>query len=114
MRNTLIQQRARTLRSNSTDTERYLWQRLRGKQVAGSRIRRQVPIGPYIADFVCLEAKLVVEVDGSQHGGDYDQTRDQVIQSHGFLVLRFWNNEVLQNIDGVLDVILRALQESQC
>ena len=111
MRDQVTQNRARELRLRPTDTERFLWQRLRGKQLCGFRFRRQVPIASYIADFVCLEGKLVVEVDGSQHGEERDRIRDQTIQSHGFRVLRFWNNEVWQNTEGVLETILEALQE---
>ncbi|MBL8513144.1 MAG: endonuclease domain-containing protein, partial [Betaproteobacteria bacterium] len=91
-----IVQRARELRSNSTDAERHLWQQLRGKQVEGFRFRRQRPIGTYIADFVCLEARLIIELDGGQHAEQtaYDAARDAFLCSEGFQVIRFWNGDV--------------------
>ncbi|HEY3806875.1 MAG TPA: DUF559 domain-containing protein [Kofleriaceae bacterium] len=101
---------ARTLRSRLTDAETKLWSRLRRKQVDGRRFRRQVPIDGYIADFVCLQARLIIEVDGGQHAGSKrDATRTAYLESQGFDVLRFWNNDVLQNIDGVLETIRIAL-----
>ncbi len=112
MRNPLTQQRATRLRRQPTDAEQYLWQHLRRKQIAGARFRRQVPIGPYIADFVCITTKLVVELDGGQHQArrSYDIDRDTYLQQQGFRVLRFWNNEVFSNTDGVLTAILQALE----
>lgn len=103
--------RARELRSNMTDAEHLLWQRLRQRQLHGHKFRRQMPIGPYIADFVCLEARLIVELDGSQHQEQhgYDQQRDDWLQQQGFQILRFWNNDVFNNIEGVLTVILERL-----
>ena len=93
-----------------TDAERKLWHRLRQRQLEGLRFRRQVPCGPYIADFLCIDARLVIEVDGSQHGSDhYDERRDEWFRSQGYRVLRFWNNDVLQRMDGVLTAILAAL-----
>jgi very-short-patch-repair endonuclease len=105
--------RARTLRQNLTDAERRLWFHLRRKQLNGHRFRRQVPIGPYIADFVCFEAKLVIEVDGGQHNDDAekDARRTALMESQGYRVLRFWNNEVLGNTDGVLETIRRLLAD---
>jgi very-short-patch-repair endonuclease len=104
---------ARELRGNLTDAERRLWSRLRLKQIDGRRFRRQVPIGPYIADFVCLDAKLVVEVDGGQHNDNApkDARRTALMETQGFRVVRFWNHEVLGNTDGVLDVIRRILAD---
>jgi len=101
------------LRKNSTDAERHLWWRLRQRQLAGFRFRRQVPLGPYIADFVCLSAKLIVEVDGGQHAErpEQDERRSAWLAANGFDVLRFWNNDVLGNTEGVLEAILRALEE---
>ncbi|MBI2312609.1 MAG: endonuclease domain-containing protein [Betaproteobacteria bacterium] len=103
--------RARSLRRNLTDAERRLWQKLRLKQLAGHRFRRQMPLGPYIVDFVCLEAKLVVEVDGGQHADQakYDEVRDGWLKAQGFRVLRFWNNDVLNNCDEVVEVIYSNL-----
>lgn len=100
---------ARALRAEMTDTENALWRRLRRRQLMGSRFRRQVPIGPYIADFVCLEKRLVVEVDGGQHNAGEDANRDAYLGAHGFCMLRFWNNDVLGNVEGVCEVILRHL-----
>lgn len=105
-------QRARDLRANMTDAERRLWQGLRGRQLAGYKFRRQVPIGPYIVDFACLEARLVIEVDGGQHlGSAEDQARDAWLRSEGYRVLRFWNHEVLQQTTDVLEHIWNALND---
>ena len=103
---------ARGLRRNMTDAEQKLWRHLRHRQLAGHRFRRQCPIGPYIVDFVCLERRLVVEVDGGQHAGSArDLRRDGWLGAQGFLVLRFWNNEVLEQIEGVCDMILESLSK---
>lgn len=99
------------LRNNMTDAEIRLWRRLRGRQMAGCKFRRQHPFLDYVLDFVCLEKRLVVEVDGGQHLDDeQDRVRDRRLQDAGFLVLRFWNNEVLQELDAVVGVISVALQ----
>ncbi len=101
---------ARRLRSNMTDAEQQLWRQLRLKQLAGHRFRRQHPIGPFVADFACLQARLVIEVDGGQHAGSQmDIDRDAYVASRGFLVLRFWNHDVLQNMIGVVETIMRHL-----
>jgi very-short-patch-repair endonuclease len=93
-----------------TDAETRLWMRLRGKQVSGHRFRRQAPIGPYIADFACVRAQLIVEVDGSQHlNSDRDNDRTTWLASRGFRVLRFWDTDVLQRTDDVLELIRVAL-----
>jgi very-short-patch-repair endonuclease len=106
-----IHDKARNLRKNMTDAERRLWLFLRDKQ-RQARFRRQAPIGPYIADFACFDPRLVIEIDGGQHDEqrDYDTRRDDWLRSQGFLVLRFWNNEVLENTEGVLERILGELQ----
>ena len=108
--------RARELRNNATDAERKLWQKIRRRQVEGFRFRRQVPLGPYIVDFACLAARLVVELDGSQHTQDEniasDEWRTAWLNSHGFRVIRFWNLDVLQNVDGVWESIAAALAET--
>ena len=100
---------ARKLRSNSTQTEKCLWQALRSEGL-GVKFRRQAVIGPYIVDFVCFEKKLVVEVDGGQHfQNQNDSIRDKWLSSQGFGTLRFWNNDVLENLDGVLQKIKEYL-----
>jgi len=109
-RNNKNKQIAKKLRKSLTEAERLLWSYLRNRQL-GVKFRRQEPIGRYIVDFVCFEKKLVVEVDGGQHGGSYDDERDRWLNMQGFRVLRFWNNEVLKNIEGVLEVIGKELDE---
>jgi very-short-patch-repair endonuclease len=105
---------AKILRKRSTDTERLLWRYLRIRQIEGLKFRRQEPIGNYIADFVCFESKMVIEVDGGQHtASEKDTERDAWLQSQGFKVLRFWNHEVLTNIEGVLEVIRHNCLESR-
>ncbi|HEU4857931.1 MAG TPA: DUF559 domain-containing protein [Rhodanobacteraceae bacterium] len=101
---------ARRLRRDMTDAERRLWHYLRRRQLLGFRFRRQFPIGPYIVDFACLEAKLVIEVDGSQHfDAAGDIARTQRLHEHGCRVLRFWNNDVLIRTQQVLAAIHDAL-----
>jgi very-short-patch-repair endonuclease len=94
-----------------TLAEQALWRAIRGKQLEGPRFRRQHPIGPYIADFACIDKSMVIELDGGQHQerAEYDARRTEVLQLHGWRVLRFWNNEVLSNLDGVLASIVDAL-----
>jgi very-short-patch-repair endonuclease len=103
---------ARQLRSSMSDAESSLWRRLRCRQLVGHRFRRQLPIGPYIVDFACIEAKLIVEVDGGQHGTATDGARDAALRSRGFQVVHFWNNDVLGNMEGVCEVILRHLRDA--
>ena len=112
MRNPVAQSRSRILRNNSTDAERHLWRHLRRRQLSGQRFRRQVAIGRYIADFVCLEAKLVIELDGSQHQQRnlYDERRSRELEAHGFRIIRFWDNQVFQETDAVLEMILTTLE----
>ena len=101
-----------SLRRQPTDAERLLWRRLRGEQL-GVKFRRQHPYLDYVLDFVCLEQKLAIEVDGSHHAGSSsDQRRDCDLQAGGFRVLRFWNNEVLAQTDAVLKKIISALDPS--
>jgi very-short-patch-repair endonuclease len=109
-----IRSRARALRKNPTDVERLLWRHLRMWQLDGYKFRRQQPIRNYIVDFVCLEKRLIIELDGGQHVEQlkYDTERDAWLRAQGFSVLRFWNNEVLQNSDGVKQVIFKALQST--
>ena len=98
---------ARQLRKNMTDTERFVWARLRQRQVAEYKFRRQMPLGPYIVDFVCLEARLIVELDGGQHVGQQEQDviRTRWLEYQGFHVLRFWNHQALQEWEAVEQVI---------
>src|SRR5712664_4828444 len=103
--------RARTLRRNMTEAERRVWQILRSHQMKGYKFRRQVPIGRYIADFVCHEVRLIVEIDGGQHepSSPQEAERSGFLQSEGYRILRFWNNEVLENLDGVHQTITKEL-----
>lgn len=96
------------LRTKQTSAEKLLWFQLRNRRFQGWKFRRQHILKGYIVDFVCLERKLVVELDGGQHADQkaYDHQRTQVLQKEGFQVIRFWNNEVLRNMEGVLEVIL--------
>lgn len=98
---------AKTLRKNNTDVERLLWEHLKARQLEGVKFRRQQPIGRYIVDFVSFEKNIVIEIDGGQHsvGKDRDEERDNWLGVQGFKVFRFWNNEMIQNIEGVLEVI---------
>jgi very-short-patch-repair endonuclease len=99
---------------NSTPAERLLWQRIRNRQLGGIRFNRQVSIGPYICDFVARTPKLIIELDGGQHSstGSRDAERTTFLQQRGYRVLRFWNNEVVDNVEGVLMVIGEALFDS--
>ena len=102
---------AKRMRCNPTDAERALWRVLRAKRLCEWKFRRQVRIEPYIVDFVCFSARMIVEADGSQHVENMaDQKRDAFLQAQGFRVLRYWNNDVLTNREGVLTAILAALE----
>jgi len=102
--------RARRLRRNSTDAENALWYRLRSRSLNGHKFVRQEPIGPYTVDLMCREHRLVIEVDGGQHADNpRDIVRDRWLADHNYRVLRFWNNDVLRNIEGVLEAIAAAL-----
>ena len=105
----LARDRARRLRNRGTDAERKLWAHLRNSQVTRLKFRRQYPVGPYVVDFLCIEARLVVEVDGGGHDTEEqrlaDAMRSEYLESRGYTVARFWNNEVMSNIEGVLERI---------
>jgi very-short-patch-repair endonuclease len=103
---------AKTLRSHQTDAGLRLWYHLRAHRFLDFKFKRQKPIGNYIVDFVCIEKKLIVELDGGQHGGQmqYDQVRDAWLREQGYRVLRFWNNDVMQQLESVLEAILIALK----
>lgn len=106
--------KARALRKAMSKSEVILWSHLRRQQLGGYRFRRQVPIGPFIADFACVDLKLVVEVDGATHSDDaeiaYDRRRTAYLAEHGWHVWRVWNNEIYENLDGVLDGLLIELR----
>ena len=105
--------RARQLRRDSTQAELTLWKHIRSRQLAGWKFRRQVPLGRYVVDFVCLERKLIVEIDGGHHQDQADDDeRTEWLESRGFRVLRFWNNEVLGQTETVAQVILEARGDS--
>ena len=107
----MVSSRATQLRKYPSEAERALWQELRRRQLAGHRFRRQEPLGRYIVDFLCYEKRLVVEVDGGQHleRAAYDRDRTRWLGARGYRVLRFWNNEVLGQMEAVKTVILDAL-----
>ncbi len=106
---------ARELRNNATDAEKLLWRHLCRRQLNGFKFRRQRPMGKYVCDFVCLEAGLVIELDGSQHVADasYDANRDNYLRVHGYQVLRFWNGRVFSETEAVVETILQALQRPE-
>lgn len=95
---------ARQLRRDSTDVERTMWRLLRDRRLGGAKFRRQVPIGPYVADFACVQHRLIVELDGGQHAENRsDARRDVLLAAQGWRVVRFWNNDLIENRDGVLE-----------
>jgi very-short-patch-repair endonuclease len=104
--------RAQELRHAATPAERMLWTHLSRRQLGGYKFSRQMPVGPFISDFLCREKRLVVEVDGGQHAEReaQDLARTQYLESEGYRVVRFWNNDVLDNVEGVLIRILEALE----
>ncbi len=101
---------AKQLRKNSTNVEKLLWKKLRSRNLHNLKFRRQEPIGDYIVDFVCYETKLIIECDGGQHTlqKPKDNVRDEWLKKEGYEVLRFWNNEILQNMEGVLEMIIET------
>ena len=110
MEKSVLRQRARDLRKNSTDAEMHLWYYLRASRL-GFKFKRQVPIGTYIVDFTCLEKRLIIELDGGQHMDNhiYDMKHTDSLTKHGFKVLRFWNHDVFQQTPSVLEAIMTAL-----
>ncbi|MCF8880545.1 DUF559 domain-containing protein [Hyphobacterium sp. SN044] len=107
---------ARQMRSELTNAEAILWAQLQKRQLKGWHFRRQHPVGHFIADFACAKAKLVIEVDGATHGSDRELTRDEkrtaFLESRGWRILRVWNNDIYDNLDGVMDAIGAALPPS--
>jgi very-short-patch-repair endonuclease len=110
----LIRSRARALRRNPTEVEKLLWRRMRMWQLDGYKFRRQQPIGNYIVDFVCLEKRLIVELDGGQHAeqSEYDSRRDEWLRGEGFVVLRFWNHDVLEKTENVAEKIYQTVKDT--
>ncbi len=110
----IMQARARMLRKNSTDAENKLWYFLRNRNFNKLKFRRQYVIGQYIVDFICIRRKLIIELDGGQHAQNscYDERRTAFLESKGYTVLRFWNNEVFIEIEGVLSTILDKLNKN--
>jgi very-short-patch-repair endonuclease len=108
---------ARHLRANETATEKLLWRRLHAIETEGTHFRRQVPIGPYVVDFACMAARLVIELDGSQHATEAriakDQVRTRWLESEGYRVIRIWNNDLSSNINGVLETVYATLYGSR-
>ena len=108
---------ARRLRARQTGAETALWRKLRKLEAKGTHFRRQVPIGLYVADFACLASRLVIELDGSQHGKEPNKSRDDKrtrwLEAEGYRVLRFWNNDITNNLEGVLEMIYAALYGSR-
>lgn len=102
--------RARRLRRDQTEVERLLWSRLRDRRLDGWKFRRQAPIDRFTVDFLCPDAKLVIELDGGQHTAELDAKRTRMIEALGYLVIRFWNNDVNDNIEGVLARIIEILR----
>ncbi|MFY9814303.1 MAG: endonuclease domain-containing protein [Dehalococcoidales bacterium] len=104
---------AKQLRNSETEAEKFLWTLLRAKKLNGVKFRRQAPIGVYVVDFVSFEKKLIIEIDGGQHSAEknkeYDGIRTRWLESQGFRVIRFWNNDISQNIDGVITRITEVL-----
>ena len=103
--------RAQELRNNATDAEWHLWKFLRKRQLEGFKFSRQMPVGPFICDFMCREVRLVIELDGGQHGERVEEDRERTafIEREGFRVIRFWNSDVMGHTEGVLEVIREAL-----
>ncbi len=101
---------ARRLRRDMTEAERKLWSRLRNRQLENTKFVKQFPLGPYIADFAARGLGLVIELDGGQHSASKDAERTRVIEAHGYRIVRFWNNDAMSNIEGVLETIVREIQ----
>jgi adenine-specific DNA-methyltransferase len=108
-KNRILHSRARQMRHEPTTAELKFWYAVRDRRLEGLKFRRQVPIGPYIVDFLCAEHRLIVEIDGGQHNENpRDQARDATLSAHGYRILRFWNVDVMENMDGVVEIVLRA------
>ena len=106
---TLNRVRARKMRHEATDAEKKFWLAVRDHRLRGHKFKRQVLIGKFIADFACLEGRLIIELDGGQHRAEKDAGRDAALYEHGFRIIRFWNNDVLTNLEAVLEKVLAEL-----
>ena len=106
-----MKEKTRYLRKNQTDAEKLLWRHLRNRQIANSKFRRQHEIGSYIVDFICIEQLLIIEIDGGQHAEQitYDAKRTAYLETQGYNVIRFWNNDVINDMDAVLNKIYEIL-----
>ena len=115
LKNVRLQKYARALRHNQPDAERKFWEQVRNRRLAGLKFKRQHPIGSYIADFVCIEKRLIVELDGAQHTKQesYDAEREAFLSTKGYRVLRFWNVDVLTNMEGVIATTLLELNRGK-
>lgn len=104
--------KARNLRKRQTEAEKKIWLTIRNRQLGGFKFRRQVSFGPYVADFVCHEAKLIFEIDGGQHATNQEpeNRRTRFLEDQGYRVIRFWNNEVFENLEGVLERLKKELE----
>jgi very-short-patch-repair endonuclease len=111
----MTRQFAKTLRKQMTDAERLLWRHLRNRGLGGWKFRRQYPVGPFIVDFICLEKNVAIEVDGGQHAENEEQDiqRSAYLNKMGYRVLRFWNNQVLQETEAVLEAIFAILADNK-
>ena len=111
----MTRQLAKALRKRLTDAERLLWRHLRNRELGGWKFRRQYPVGPFIVDFICVEKNLVIEVDGGQHAEneESDLQRSAFLNKMGYRIFRFWNNQVLQETEGVLEAIFAILAEGK-
>ncbi len=106
---------AQSLRNNATFAERHLWRHLSRRQLEGHKFSRQMPVGPVVCDFLCREARLVIEVDGGQHNDSRrDQSRTAYLNAEGYRVIRFWNNDVMGNVEGVVEAIRAELGRQAC
>ncbi len=108
----LLRVRARGMRHDPTEAEKKFWWLVRDRRLGGFKFRRQTPVGRYIADFICIDARLIVELDGGQHAqrARYDAAREAFLAAQGFRVMRFWNGEVLKNPAGTAEILLRVLE----
>ncbi len=104
---------AHTLRRDMTEAERKLWARLRNRQIDKVKFVKQLPVGPFVADFAARSLGLIIELDGGQHSESRDAARSELIEAHGYRVIRFWNNDVMDNLEGVLETIVREIRIAQ-